>query len=160
MTNQEWVDGLPPVGCECNVMARPLTDPGCSDDSIDTVDDGLLIKVKYVDKDTVVGEYEDGRSYGFMVLVYNFRPLKTKEQTEREEAINNVCNDLGIMLGTSHDRIDAAIDSMLKLGYHNGPKMGEVVGVPQTRNLWRESDYNSYDVFIARNFTIIKKEEL
>lgn len=45
--------------------------------------------------------------------------------TERKEAINNVCNDLGIMLGTSHDRIDAAIDSMLKLGYHNGPKMGE-----------------------------------
>ena len=147
MSSEVWLNGQPPVGCECEFRPSEHT---------------LWAKVKVL---AIAGDYfwldypddklndepDTHQKTGY------FRPLKTKEQTEREEAINNVCNDLGIMLGTNHDRIDAAIDSMLKLGYHNGPKMGEVVSVPQTRNLWRESDYNAYDIFIAANFTITRK---
>ena len=155
MSSEVWLNGLPPVGCECEYEYRSQWRVVFI---IGNALGGALIA------QLVFSDLSNDDAVDELITTSNnphrFRPLKTKEQTEREEAINNVCNDLGIMLGTSHDRIDAAIDSMLKLGYHNDPKMGEVVGVPQTRNLWRESDYNSYDVFIARNFTIIKKEEL
>ena len=152
MSSEVWLNGQPPVGCECEYSWEQHA--GWYKIKVLAIGETHLF-IRHIDVSRTEG-YEGT----LRINEIKFRPLKTQEDTEREEAINNVCNDLGIMLGTNHDRIDAAIDSMLKLGYHNGPKMGEVVGVPQTRNLWRESDYNSYDVFIARNFTIIKKEEL
>ena len=114
MSEQEWIDGLPPVGCECEF--RPT-------------EHALWAKVKVL---AIAGDYfwldypdDDGEPDTYEKTGC-FRPIETQEDKEREEAINNVCNDLGIMLGTSHDRIDAAIDSMLRLGYHNGPKVNEL----------------------------------
>ena len=113
MSEQEWVDGIPYAGCECQVFwfnewkLSIITAVG---------EENILFKNLV----QPVGEFNIDKNKDL------FRPLKTKEEAEREEAINNVCTDLGIMLGTSHDRIDAAIDSMLRLGYHNGPKVNEL----------------------------------
>lgn len=113
MSSEVWLNGQPTVGCECEF--RPT-------------EHALWAKVKVL---AIAGDYfwldypdDDGEPDTHEKTGY-FRPIKTKD-TERKEAINNVCNDLGVMLGTSHDRIDVAIDSMLKLGYHNGPKVNEL----------------------------------
>lgn len=116
MSSEVWLNGLPPVGCECEF--RPTEHALWAKVKVLAIA-GDYFWLDYPD-DKLNDEPDTHQKTGY------FRPLKTKEQTEREEAINNVCTDLGIMLGTSHDRIDAAIDSMLKLGYHNGPKVNEL----------------------------------
>ena len=79
---QEWVDGLPPVGCECFVE-YPYDD-GC-------------FKPFHGKKVTILGYCSDSDgesvftahgSNGFIALYANgFRPLKTQEQKDREAFI-------------------------------------------------------------------------
>ena len=108
INKQEWKDGLPYVGCECECY-----DGVCWEFCI------FIGRVN--DEDFVLplnGEVDRMKAID---PSRRFRPLQTKDK-EREEGIS----EMGRILGMAPTRHGAA-ERMYDEGYHNGPKMGEVV---------------------------------
>ncbi len=69
---QEWVDGLPPVGCECELAV---------------VTPKIVIVVGYTLEGMVIYQNKNGLSNDVKVNnKENFRAIKTQEQKDRDEA--------------------------------------------------------------------------
>ena len=80
--SKEWVDGLPPAGCECEAAWLELPDGGGNDFC------KVLIKAYY---DNEVWFFKingvDGYSEVVKITDCEFRPLKTEKEKEREAFI-------------------------------------------------------------------------
>ena len=152
MSSEVWLNGLPPVGCECEVTPHntlwgfPLVvaDYGC----------------------VVAYDGEDfwwKNNTGFNALSrtdkVDFRPLQTKADTEREEAIK----EIDALLTTAQDEDQPMANVLYENGYHNGPKMGEAVGGKSALNMFNEEvkcrpqDYISWPGWLDDNFIITRK---
>ena len=146
MSSEVWLNGLPPVGCECEVTPHntlwgfPLVvaDYGC----------------------VVAYDGEDfwwKNNTGFNALSrtdkVDFRPLQTKADTEREEAIK----EIDALLTTAQDEDQPMANVLYENGYHNGPKMGEVISFRAVIQEWNVSCAAIRADWIDENFTITRK---
>ena len=108
-SKKEWNgEGLPPVGCECEF--RPTEHAlWCRVEVLAIAGDYFWLG--YPD-DQLNGEPDTHEKTG------QFRPLQTKEDTEREEVIKSLTSDISCM-----DTPEMIAKGLIKLGYHNGPKV-------------------------------------
>lgn len=105
---QEWINGIPPVGEECEwsdervIYWRPVTYVGANSAGekhcLEQPDGILIIRSKC-----------------------QFRPIKSPQDTEREEAIRHI----EAVIYDEECREDAA-EALYDAGYHNGPKVKEL----------------------------------
>ena len=76
MTNQEWVDGLPPVGCECECQ-------------LVGANGWVVVTISGRGRSIMLAINSDGDEVAYALSAFNFRPIKTQEK-EREEAIKEI----------------------------------------------------------------------
>ena len=108
--SEEWKDGLPPVGCECEY--RPSGNAAWA-----------TVKVLAIAGDFVWCLYKNATE-PYTNSGGEFRSIKTKEDIEREEAINRIAHDISRIFGIDHEDAEKLYD----FGYR---KYGEVVSVEQ-----------------------------
>ena len=110
MSEQEWVDGIPYAGCECQVFwfnewkLSIITAVG---------EENILFKNLV----QPVGEFNIDKNKDL------FRPLKTKEEAEREEAIGEMTS---LLIGVKNDSCSDCSKALYDAGYHNSPKVNEL----------------------------------
>lgn len=102
-----WVDGLPPVGCECEYYDGVgwefcIFIGRVNDEDFVLPLDGEIDRMKAIDPSR------------------RFRPIKTQEDTEREEAINAM--GCVVALGLTA-QAKQCFGELYDAGYHNGPKV-------------------------------------
>lgn len=137
MTNK-WKDGLPPVGEECEITV------------LDT--DGLFrnCKILYIDSMSVVFSSSAASSMPKYLSEVKFRPLKTPEEIERENLVNQMFTDAEVTgskssferlvdkgyrkvkpmpLVTFLEMVGMANSEGLSAAYQEAVKLGYIIGV-------------------------------
>lgn len=99
----EWVDGLPPVGCECEYRPDPKIHDGWQ----------LCVYLAHYDREHFVLVSESGevdRMLDTLSPSFRFRPIRTKEQMQREELEHMLCPALRQLRHNNSDGFVAAYD--------------------------------------------------
>ena len=69
-------EGLPPVGCECELF--------------DSESGWETVVIKFIGNKTAVVDTEDGEEYSFELSTCDFRPIRSEDEQNREEAITRL----------------------------------------------------------------------
>jgi hypothetical protein len=139
MNNQEWIDGIPFLGCDCFASFGD----GSAKDKI--VYRGLTKKGKHI------VEWEAGHVSSYAHDKITFYPIRTPEEIERVSAIRVLMEEdsHGCLLYIDCERIYDA-------GYR---KQGEVVDYIQVYDKFIKQTGSSLEYFFDRNYIITRKEK-
>lgn len=99
--------GLPPVGCECEALIPYLDEPKSQWRKVKVIFSGDELDAS---GEFIVVDLENSRPY----WTDQFRPLRTKEQIDREDAINEMAR---IMSGHPTITHEAIADLIFDAGY-------------------------------------------
>jgi len=132
----EWVDGLPPVGCECDVLVEMS----------ETHKLNLInVEITYKGKGLIV--FIDGdEEYCYPYDEVKFRPVEA--DIERNTAIDEMIGCLGDYFVGRGD-----LEVLHDAGYRIPPEQGEVVSAAEVYQDWREGSVGINAVLKKYNIT-------
>jgi hypothetical protein len=149
--SEEWIGGIPNVGDRFEYQAA---------DSDPEKDHWFKGKATYKygrgDEEAIVAFCDHlGCEQGLQAYNWKFRPIKPSEETEREDAITEIVNDVLDGVYTLHNNQEIAIaEHLYDAGYR---KQGEVVDYDSAYASWCASTVPLKPEFFKYNYIITRK---
>jgi hypothetical protein len=150
--SDEWKDGMPPVGCECEYSLNGMLMPK-------HLIDWYKCEIKYVVEGewvVILASHVKGEMIfsGGRLDTIRFRPIQTQADKEREEAINEAKAKFCI---GQHDNI--TIKEMIAAGYRLPVEQGEVVSASEFMDIAVDDamDEDEWTAYLGRHYIITRK---
>lgn len=104
----------------------------------------------------VIADYEGLAYEGLRPDTNKFRPLKTKAEIEREEAIEQMVKIIDDIHCWNQSE---CISRLYDAGYHNGVKVGKKVSFDEMLDQVENYPQQEIDGYISKNFDIFRKTQ-
>lgn len=145
MPNEEWKDGLPPVGCECEYQAVAHNSK---------TEHWFKCTVTYIANNHNEGliiascDHLDYEQY-LPLDKWKFRPAKAPADIEREEAIKEM-----VVICAAHPLITGGMETLYDKGYR---LQGEEVSGHDVAWGWKDTGNYKLEDYLADHFIITKR---
>ena len=151
MDNNEWQDGIPPVGCECEYNTAYKGDKEKWEKVFIIAHDNKRAVFYICD------EPFDEKGHEYYSNDKDFRPLKTPDQQQREDAIEAMLNI--VLCKSKNMRTCGTVEALYDADYR---KMGEEVKPDELSdfiNPYIQADSLAVHLKLLKHFHITKRGE-
>jgi hypothetical protein len=143
--SDKWIDGIPFLGCECNVIIGP-----------NLVNSKIVYRGLTKNGSHII-EWGTGNVGRFSDDITSFSPIKTAEEIERESAISEMESEIDNMFLDGPIKEPMLSENLYNAGYR---KQGEVVSYIQVYKKFTIQQYrSSLECFFDNNYIITRKEK-